>query len=331
MSQISVLMPVYNTKKEFLRESIDSVLAQTFVDFELLILDNGSEPYVNDILKSYSDKRIKLFRKDKNVGPVGGRNFLIDNTNGSFITLVDSDDIIYPEKFEKQIKLFKENPNIGVVATDYEIIKDVPCRKQDFATKNDEIKRKLVFGGCIFVNSSIMIRKSVMDEHNIKYKSDSWMAEDYRLLLDLVPVTDFAAVPEVLTVYRYHGANASVNNKKEQQKVYISAQFDAIENVFDVTIQDRQVLTDFYVSDTVDKKMLESVYIAIQKNKDLPYFSDFCLTFKNKLKTLFYHTRGIAGQKVLLMSRLAVFFKLGFGWRLFCFITRGIFKNKKKR
>ena len=293
-------------------------------DFELLILDNGSEDFIAKILNSYSDKRIKIFRKDKNIGPVTGRNFLIDKANGEFIALMDSDDIIYPEKFEKQINVFKKNPNIGVVATDYVILGDIPCKKQDFAIENDEIKQKLLFSGCIFAHSSVIIRKSVMDEHNIKYQEDFCMAEDYKLWLDLLPFTDFAVVPEVLTVYRYYSTNSSNNNKKTQKNAYILAQFNAQEKFFNTKIQDKQVLIDFCVSDETNAEILDAVYGAIQKNKNIPYFSDFCLTFKNKLRTLFYHMHGVSKQRMLFTSRLSRFFKLGFGWRLFCFITRGL-------
>lgn len=322
-------MPVFNTKEEFLRESIDSVLSQTFTDFELLILDNGSEPFVETVLKSYSDKRIKIFRKDKNIGPVMGRNFLLDQSSGEFISLMDSDDVVYPTKFEKQIEIFRKNPNIGVVATDYVLLKDVPCRKQDFATENDEIKRKLLFGGCIFANSSVMVRQSVLRKHNIRYNPEYLMAEDYKFWLDLLPVTDFAVVPEVLTVYRYHSASITNNHREQMQKSYFSAQFGAFEKFFNTKIQDKQVLMDFYVSNKTNTKMLDAVYDAIQKNQNLPYFSDFCLTFKNKLRTLFYHMHGVGEQRMLFASRLSRFFKLGFGWRIFCFITRGLFYKKK--
>lgn len=329
MPYISVLMPVFNTKEEYLRKSIDSVLSQTFTDFELLILDNGSKPFVKNILKSYSDKRIRIFRKDKNIGPVMGRNYLLEQSKGDFISLMDSDDIIYPKKFEKQIELFEKDPNVGVVATDYVLLKDIPYRKQDFATENSEIKRKLLFGGCIFANSSIMVRKSVMQEHNIKYKREYIMAEDYKFLLDLLPFTDFAVVPEVLTVYRCHSESTTSNNRKTLQKSYFSAQIDTIEKFFNTKIQDKQILIDFYVSDKTDAEILDAVYKAIQKNQNLPYFSDFCLTFKNKLRTLFYHMHGLAEQKMLFTSQLSKFFKLSFGWRLFCLITRG-FLNRKK-
>ena len=102
MPRVSVLMPVYNTKPEQLREAMDSILAQTFGDFEFLILnDRSTDPQVEEVVKSYSDPRIVYAVNERNLGISGARNRLLDMAQGEYLVVMDHDDISLPERFEK--------------------------------------------------------------------------------------------------------------------------------------------------------------------------------------------------------------------------------------
>lgn len=106
MPKVSVLMPVYKTQEEHLRQAIESVLNQTYADFEFLILDDCPDDTREDIVKSYQDKRIKYSQNEKNLGITPSRNKLIDMAQGEYLAVFDHDDISLPERFAKQVALF---------------------------------------------------------------------------------------------------------------------------------------------------------------------------------------------------------------------------------
>jgi len=111
MPRVSVLMPVYNTKPEHLREAIDSILSQTFTDFEFLILNDCSpNADVEEVVKSYDDPRIVYTVNERNLGISGARNRLLDMARGEYLAVMDHDDISLPERFEKQVAFLDAIP-----------------------------------------------------------------------------------------------------------------------------------------------------------------------------------------------------------------------------
>ena len=104
MPKVSVLMPVYKTDENYLREAIESILSQTFEDFEFLILDDCPEDDREEIIKSYKDKRIKYSKNETNLGITRSRNKLIDMAKGEYLAVFDHDDISLPERFQKQVQ-----------------------------------------------------------------------------------------------------------------------------------------------------------------------------------------------------------------------------------
>ena len=113
--KVSVLMPIYNTKEEYLRTAIESILNQTYKDYEFLIYDDASNIDLQSIVMSYNDERIIYKKFEKNQGISKIRNELVKDSRGEYLAIMDHDDISLPERFEKQVKLLDNNPNIGVV------------------------------------------------------------------------------------------------------------------------------------------------------------------------------------------------------------------------
>ncbi|HXK49687.1 MAG TPA: glycosyltransferase family 2 protein, partial [Clostridiales bacterium] len=113
---ISVIMSVYNSE-QYLQESIDSILDQTFNDFEFIITDDCSTDGSFEIIKSYAmlDKRIKYFRNSENIGLTKSLNLMLDIAKGKYIARMDSDDISMPDRFSKQFDFMENNPEIGVL------------------------------------------------------------------------------------------------------------------------------------------------------------------------------------------------------------------------
>ena len=98
MPEVSVLLPVYNTPEDFLRQAVESILNQTFQDFELLIVNDASTTDVEKVIRSYSDSRIKYFKNKTNLGISGTRNILLDKAQGKYLAVMDHDDISLPER-----------------------------------------------------------------------------------------------------------------------------------------------------------------------------------------------------------------------------------------
>ena len=208
MPKISVLIPTYNTKEEYLREAIESVLNQTFKDFEFIILDDCSTAEnVEKVVKSYADPRIRFYRNETNLGISGTRNKLIDLANGEYLAIMDHDDVSLPERFEKEAAYLDAHPDVGLVS----------CKTQGFphggVTKypsNDKDIKLAMMKGCPIVHSACMIRKAVLTENNIRYEAAYSPSEDYMLFARLMSKTKFYNIPEILFRYRWHNSNTTI-------------------------------------------------------------------------------------------------------------------------
>ena len=206
MSKVSVVMPIYKTKEEYLRTAIESILNQSFTDFEFLILDDCPEESRENIVKSYSDNRIKYSKNERNLGITLSRNKLIKMAQGEYLAVMDHDDMSLPTRFEKQVQYLDEHPYVGVCG----------CWREDFPKKRIfkfpeddlEIKRQLL-DSCVVLHPAAMIRKSVLEKFNLEYEEEYSPCEDYRLWLRLIEVSQFHNIPEILFKYRNHNNNTT--------------------------------------------------------------------------------------------------------------------------
>lgn len=211
MPTVSVLTPIYNTNLEHLQKCIESILNQTFTDFEFIIMnDSPDNTDLEKFVLSFQDKRIRYIKNDKNIGISASRNKLIDLARGKYIAVFDHDDISHPTRLEKQVAFMNANPYVGVVGTWAHWF-----GKKDFIRKNPkydtDIKIRLT-DVCAIMHTTAMIRKSVLTENNIRYEEQYTPAEDYRLWGQLMQYTDFHNLQEVLVEYRWEDANTSNKN-----------------------------------------------------------------------------------------------------------------------
>ena len=114
---ISVIMPNYNTSVEYLSLAVDSILSQTYENFEFIIIDDCSTDESVDYLASITDPRVRVIRNDVNRGITASLNVALDNARGDYIARMDSDDVSLPERFEKQIAFMEANPDVIVCGT----------------------------------------------------------------------------------------------------------------------------------------------------------------------------------------------------------------------
>ena len=117
MAKVSVVMPVYNTPDEVLKEAVESILNQTYKDFELLIINNGSCSDIKTVIDKYSDNRIKYYEIKENRGVAAARNLGIEKMSGEYYAVMDSDDIASPDRLEKQVQIFEAEPDVLLCAS----------------------------------------------------------------------------------------------------------------------------------------------------------------------------------------------------------------------
>ncbi len=221
-------MPVYNGEK-YLRETIESILNQTYKDFEFIIIDDGSTDNSVKIIESYNDSRIKLYKNEKNMGISDSTNKGIELAKGEYIALTDHDDIYYNTRLEKQVKYLDENMDVGAVSAWWSINGE----KIEYFFENVNIftillwyqKGKNKFRYAV-INPTLMVRKDIFIKYGLKYDYDYNFAQDMNMVFDLLKVTKIKVLQEVLVNYRWHGGNSSIlfrekqseNAKKIQQK-----------------------------------------------------------------------------------------------------------------
>ena len=204
MPTVSVLMPIYRTEPAYLKQAIASVLAQTFSDFELLILDDCPTDDREAVVASFRDKRIKYLKNKTNLGISPSRNRLIDMAKGKYLAVMDHDDIALPDRFEKQVKVLASDPKIGVVGC---WVERFPAKKMiRYPEYNADIEGYLM-QGCAVPHTGAMIRKSALG--SVRYEQDFSPSEDYALWVRLFKKTRFYNVPEVLMKYRWYDGNTS--------------------------------------------------------------------------------------------------------------------------
>ncbi len=215
MSKISVLMPVYKTDKKYLREAIESILSQTFEDFEFLILDDCPNDDRKEIVKSYNDPRIKYFKNDQNLGITPSRNKLIEISTGEYLAIMDHDDISLPTRFEEQVKFLDDHPEVGVAGCWVERFPNTKIAKYPENNKNIE---QYLMQGCGIAHTAAMIRKSILTDNNIQYEEKFSPSEDYYLWCNLIGKTQFYNIQKILMKYRIHKNNTTKTQHDRMSK-----------------------------------------------------------------------------------------------------------------
>jgi glycosyltransferase involved in cell wall biosynthesis len=212
--KISVLMPVYNTNPVYLRQAIESVLNQSFRDFEFLILnDSPGNKALAEIVESFNDPRIIYLENEKTLGISDSRNKLMELSRGEYLAIHDHDDISRPTRLERQAAYLDANPNVGVVSCN--IFWFPASHQTDHPSENMKIKKALLHG-CVVAHPAAMLRKSVLAEHGVSYRARFSPSEDYQLWCEMLDKTMFHNIPDALMEYRWHGENTSIT---QQQKM----------------------------------------------------------------------------------------------------------------
>lgn len=197
---ISIVTPTYN-RADFIKYTIESALAQTYPNFEMLIIDDGSTDITEDVVSRYQDTRI-IYEKQANKGQSVARNRAIEKSRGEFICFLDSDDIWFPNKLEISLAAFRDNPSIDIFYSDRTTIDEngKEISQKNMRRHSGFIASKLLKDNFISM-TTVMVRKKCFDELGVFDTNERW-AEDYELWLRFASKYCFFYQPIYLAAYR---------------------------------------------------------------------------------------------------------------------------------
>lgn len=203
----SVVMPVYNAE-EYLSEAIESVLSQSYIDFEFIIINDCSSDSSPEIIRQFEEKdnRIRVIHNDTNLKITRSLNKGIEEANGEYIIRMDADDICEKQRFDVQIKFMDQHPQFGVCGSQAKILGTDKYFFKTFYQKDDEIRASLLIGTGI-IHPTTIIRKSVLDKLEIKYNPEFDYSDDIDLWFRISLISKLANIPDVLLQYRSHEKN----------------------------------------------------------------------------------------------------------------------------
>jgi glycosyltransferase involved in cell wall biosynthesis len=215
---VSILLPAYNCEK-YIRKTIDSLLNQTYANFELLIINDGSTDGTSVIINAYNDTRIQHLHNDGNKGLIYTLNRGLEFAKGKYIARIDADDVCLLTRLGKQVDWLEKNPKTAIVATQIIFINELdestgnwPLDMQSITAA--QIKKAMLWQSCI-AHPSVLMRSEIIKQY--RYSTYQKHSEDYDLWLQILSDGNvIEKVPEQLLKYRVHTASvtASIHRKK---------------------------------------------------------------------------------------------------------------------
>lgn len=211
MAQVTILMPVYNVAP-YVAEAIRSILAQTYRDFELLVMDDCSTDDTAAQVMAIKDERIRLIRTTANLGLAENLNKGLSMIDTEYVARFDGDDIAEPDWLEANMRILETHPEIGICSSGFEWF-GTKHGALHYPERHEDSICQMLFGCTVIVP---VFRKSVFDSHNIRYQTSAFPAEDYQVWAECYRVTKVYNIPQVLFHYRMHPSQISTSRRAKQ-------------------------------------------------------------------------------------------------------------------
>jgi len=209
---ISVVMPAKNGER-YIKESINSVIAQSMPDFELIIVNDGSTDNSSEIARSYKDKRVKVIDLTESIGCYPARNVGIKNVTGKYICMMDADDISLPYRLESHYRFLEEHIEFGMV---YGINQYYPGNRSFFRESDYENIKVLFLEQCYLCHAASMVRASLVKKHDLFYNETYTYASDYEWQVRALSLFPVSVINELVYLYRVHSEQISAQKRFEQ-------------------------------------------------------------------------------------------------------------------
>jgi len=215
---VSVILPVHNSE-QYLRDAIQSILKQTYVNFELLILISATtNKESKNIINSFSDTRIRhIYRTNEETMPKA-LSLGMDEARGKYMARMDADDVSLSNRFYEQVNFLENNPDIGMVGTWIKTIGQGKSYINKYPTLPESIKTNLLFS-VSFAHPTVMMKKELFDNYKLRYNGSLNHGEDYDLWTRCASCFPMANIDKVLLFYRLHKTNASRVFKNETEDI----------------------------------------------------------------------------------------------------------------
>lgn len=219
---ISVVMPVYNGER-FIKLAIDSILAQTYSDLELIIIDDGSKDDSAAIVKSFKDSRIRYYRQN-NSGVAAARNKGLSKAKGEYVAMHDADDISLEDRLEKQVNFLETNKSVGLVGSNYQIINEAGqwVGSTNVFTHPDDLDLAIKLFNQ-FGQGTVMMRRSLLTGSS--YDQAFKLGEDFEFWNTLAHKTRLANLKEELYQWRYH-ESSTWTGSQDEMRFYVNKVID---------------------------------------------------------------------------------------------------------
>lgn len=277
MPKISVVMPVYNGEK-YLREAIDSILNQTFTDFEFIIINDCSTDGTEEIIKSYDDSRIVCIKNEKNMGVADSLNKGLDMVTGEYIARMDADDISFPKRFEKQVKYMDRHKDIAVCGSAIEYLDTINDKKNPYTIMNkNEIKVNMLFGPYI-PHPTVMMRRSIIDSEHYRYDNNYDKVEDFELWTRVLLKYDVCNIKPVLLKYRIHIGQVTRNYSDEKKQLLLKIKRNFLLNIGinTITSKELEAFNDYFIEQFDYNEQIQDLISVlnkiVKKNKEIHFF-----------------------------------------------------------
>ena len=225
--QITVLMPVYNVSL-YVKEAIESILNQTFADFELLIINDGSKDHTRDKVLKITDERIRFVENETNIGLANTLNRGIELAKGKYIARMDGDDISVLNRLQKQFDFLESHPDIDICGAGYEFFGSKNYKVM-YPETNENIKIGLLFGCCMIIP---LYRRASIQRVGLRYDQEYFPAEDYRFWTEcMIKGLKMHNIQEILFRYRMHPTQVS-EVMTNQAQMTVNVRTDYFKSLF---------------------------------------------------------------------------------------------------
>lgn len=282
-------MPVFNGR-HFIDEAVQSIINQSYKNFELLIIDDGSSDSSWEIiqkLKSKHPKFIKVFKLNRNGGAFRATNYALKHAKGEFIALMDCDDVSHPQRFAKQIEYFEKHTDISILGTQARVInqngeeigrKKVPLKHQDIYQEFGILHP--------MIHPSCMVKRMLSSGKDFKYLIKYGVNDDYYTFFKLLNSEKFANLDEQLLDYRIHMNNSSLKDIKKKFFYSLRIRLEA-QNNLKYRFNSRSImliLMQIAVMTVVPEKMTFYIYLVYKKIIPLRHVFKLVSSFRMNLK-----------------------------------------------
>ncbi len=241
---VSIVMAVYNGAS-YLQEAINSILSQSYQNFEFLIINDGSTDESEDIIISYKDSRIEYIKNETNLGLIKSLNKGIALAKGVYILRMDADDISNPNRLQEQVSFMNQNLKVGVCGS---FIQNIGKAKNtvSFYTEDAQIRFRLLLSTYIR-HPSVIMRGSVIRDNELRYNQNYKHVEDHKLWVDFSKHSQLAIIPKFLLNYRVHNENISVVYKEDQANIETKIRMELLQKMgIKVNYQEMNLINSFY-------------------------------------------------------------------------------------